>query len=430
MKIYKYSELSLEEKNTICKRENVLDENVIKIVQDIKKRVINEQDKAIIDLTREIDKVKLKNIKVSQEEIQIANSKVNKDLKRAINVAKNNIEKFHKFQLDNLTSQKIETSKGIFCYRKFLPIENVGLYIPSGSAPLFSTVLMLAVPAKIAGCKEIILCSPPNKNGEIAPEILYCANLCGIKDIYKVGGAQAIYAMAYSTQTIKKADKIFGPGNQFVLAAKMDVSSTCAIDMPAGPSEVLVIADKTSNPKFVASDILAQAEHGNTSQSVLVLSDEEILDEILKEVEKQTEKLARKEIIKQSLKNSFVVLANSIEESIDFSNIYAPEHLILNFKDYEKYIDSIKNAGSVFCGEFSSESFGDYASGTNHTLPTSGFAKSYSGLSIESFGKQITFQEVSEIGFNNLANTVEIMAKKEQLDAHFNSVFIRRNYEK
>ena len=289
---------------------------------------------------------------------------------------------------------------------------------------------MLAIPAKIAGCKEVFMCTPVNKTGSIAPEILYCADICGIKDIYKVGGAQAIYAMAYSTQTIKKADKIFGPGNRFVTHAKMDVSSICAIDMPAGPSEVLVVADKSSNPKFVASDILAQAEHGVTSQSVLVLSNEEILPEILNEVEKQTDKSDRKEIIKESLKNSFVVLTETTEESIDFSNIYAPEHLILNFKDYKQYIDLIKNAGSVFLGEYSSESFGDYASGTNHTLPTSGFAKSYSGLNIESFGKQITFQEVTKEGFDNLADTVEIMAKKELLTAHYNSVFVRRDYEK
>ena len=430
MKIYRYNELSLEEKNKICKRENESDENITKIIQDIKKRVIKEKDKAIIDLTYEFDKVKLDNIKVTSEEIQKAISEVDEDLKKAINIAKNNIEKFHKFQLDNLNSEKIETTKGIFCYRKFLPIENVGLYIPNGSAPLFSTVLMLAIPAKIAGCKEVFMCTPVNKTGSIAPEILYCADICGIKDIYKVGGAQAIYAMAYSTQTIKKADKIFGPGNRFVTHAKMDVSSICAIDMPAGPSEVLVVADKSSNPKFVASDILAQAEHGVTSQSVLVLSNEEILPEILNEVEKQTDKSDRKEIIKESLKNSFVVLTETTEESIDFSNIYAPEHLILNFKDYKQYIDLIKNAGSVFLGEYSSESFGDYASGTNHTLPTSGFAKSYSGLNIESFGKQITFQEVTKEGFDNLADTVEIMAKKELLTAHYNSVFVRRNYEK
>ena len=430
MKIYRYNELSLEEKNKICKRENESDENITKIIQDIKKRVIKEKDKAIIDLTYEFDKVKLDNIKVTSEEIQKAISEVDEDLKKAINIAKNNIEKFHKFQLDNLNSKKIETTKGIFCYRKFLPIENVGLYIPNGSAPLFSTVLMLAIPAKIAGCKEVFMCTPVNKTGSIAPEILYCADICGIKDIYKVGGAQAIYAMAYSTQTIKKADKIFGPGNRFVTHAKMDVSSICAIDMPAGPSEVLVVADKSSNPKFVASDILAQAEHGVTSQSVLVLSNEEILPEILNEVEKQTDKSDRKEIIKESLKNSFVVLTETTEESIDFSNIYAPEHLILNFKDYKQYIDLIKNAGSVFLGEYSSESFGDYASGTNHTLPTSGFAKSYSGLNIESFGKQITFQEVTKEGFDNLADTVEIMAKKELLTAHYNSVFVRRDYEK
>lgn len=430
MKIYKYDELNSEEMDEICKRKCSSDDKVKAIVQNIKKRIIEEQDKAIIDLTYEIDNVKLDNIKVTKEEIKKADSKVDEDLKRAIEKAKNNIEKFHKFQLDNLTGEKVETSKGIYCYRKFVPIDNVGLYVPNGSAPLFSTVLMLAIPAKIAGCKEITLCSPPNKNGEIAPEILYCADLCGINNIYKVGGAQAIYAMAYSTQTIKKVDKIFGPGNQFVTYAKMDVSSICAIDMPAGPSEVLVIADKTSNPKFVASDILAQAEHGTASQSVLVLSDEDKLTEILNEVEKQTQQLNRKEIIKESLKNSFVVLTKTIKDSIDFSNIYAPEHLILNFKDYEKYISLIKNAGSVFLGEYSSESFGDYASGTNHTLPTSGFAKSYSGLSIESFGKQITFQEVSKIGFDKLADTVEIMSKKEQLDAHFNSVFVRRNYEK
>lgn len=430
MKIYRYAELSLEEKNAICKREKVSDDKVIKIVQDIKKRITEDKDKAIIELTYEFDKVRLDNIKVSQEEIQKAYSRVDEDLKKAINIAKNNIEKFHKFQLNCLKSEKVETTNGIYCYRKFLPIENVGLYIPNGSAPLFSTVLMLAIPAKIAGCKEIIMCSPANKNGEIAPEILYCADICGVKNIYKVGGAQAIYAMAYSTQTIKKVDKIFGPGNQFVVNAKMDVSSICSIDMPAGPSEVLVVADKTSNPKFVASDILAQAEHGASSQSVLVLSDEEKLAEIIKEIEEQTQKLSRKEIVEQSLKNSFVVLTNSVEESMDFSNIYAPEHLILNFENYEKYIDLIKNAGSVFLGKYSSESFGDYASGTNHTLPTSGFAKSYSGLNIESFGKQITFQEVSKKGFDNLADTVEIMAKKEQLDAHYNSVSIRRNDEK
>ena len=346
------------------------------------------------------------------------------ELKQAIEQAKNNIEVFH-------TSQKeepkiIETTKGVQCWRKSVGIEKVGLYIPGGTAPLFSTILMLAVPAKVAGCKEIVLCTPPNKEGKVNPVILYTANLVGVTKIFKVGGAQAIGAMTFGTETIPQVYKIFGPGNQFVTKAKELVQEYgVAIDMPAGPSEVLVIADETSNPSFVAADLLSQAEHGTDSQVILVSNNKGIIGEIENELEKQVNELPRKDIAQKALKNSRTVYFDSIEEGIDFSNEYAPEHLIIASEKADDFIEKITNAGSVFLGNYSCESAGDYASGTNHTLPTYGYAKNYSGVSLDSFVKKITFQKLSKEGIQNIGNTIELMAEAEGLQAHKNAVTLR-----
>ena len=428
LKLYVYNELKNNEIEKICNRGSVLNKKTFDIVEEIENNVKKNGDKAIKELSLKFDKVNLKNIKVTDKEFE-ESEKISTDLKKAIKVAYKNINKFHKSQLKQLNIfNKIETTKGVYCWRKFTPIENVGLYIPGGTAPLFSTVLMLGIPAIIAKCKNIILCSPPNIKGKIANEILWTAKLLGINQIYKVGGAQAIFAMTYGTETIKKVDKIFGPGNSFVMTAKIKAQNYVAIDMPAGPSEVLIIADKESNPKFVASDMLSQAEHGIDSQVVLVSSNKNIINKTLTEINEQLKVLPRKDIAKKALENSFVVLTKNTEESIEFSNIYAPEHLILSINDYQKYLELIKNAGSVFCGKYSSESFGDYASGTNHTLPTSGYAKNYSGISIESFGKFISFQEISKNGFSNLSKYVEIMAENEKLIAHKNAVAIRRKF--
>ena len=361
---------------------------------------------------------------VSDKEIHEAKKGVNDDLQKAIQVAKNNIEKFHASQQE--TKRVIETTKGVKCWRESRAINKVGIYVPGGSAPLFSTVLMLGIPAKLAGCKEIVLCSPPDRMGRIHPAILFAAHLVGVTKVFAVGGIQAIGAMTFGTETIPKVDKIFGPGNQYVTAAKQKAQNFgVAIDMPAGPSEVLVIADDSSIPEFVAADLLSQAEHGADSQVILLSNQENTIEQTLQEIQKQLTALPRKSIAEAALKNSKAIVLKTIEDCIDFSNEYAPEHLILSIKNYTQYVEKITNAGSVFLGNYSCESAGDYASGTNHTLPTNGFARNYSGVSLDSFVKKITFQELSAEGIQNLGNTIEIMAEAEQLMAHKNAVSLR-----
>jgi histidinol dehydrogenase len=393
-------------------------------VQDILKNVRDNKDAALFNYTEKFDKVRLKNLKVTEAEIQDAVSKVSEDLKNAIEIARNNIEKFHSSQ--KIREEIIETTAGVKCWRKEIGIEKVGLYIPGGTAPLFSTILMLGIPAKIAGCGEIVLCTPPNTNGGINAAMIYTAHLVGIKKIYKLGGAQAIAAMAYGTESVPQVYKIFGPGNQFVTKAKELIQEDgVAIDMPAGPSEVLVIADKTGNPAFIASDLLSQAEHGDDSQVILVSNNPSIISETLSEIEKQVEQLPRKVIAKNALKSSKAILLNSIDDCLDFSNLYAPEHLIIASENSSNYSGNIINAGSVFLGNYSCESAGDYASGTNHTLPTNGYARNYSGVSLESFQKKITFQELSKEGLKNIGPSIELMAEAEDLMAHKNAVSIR-----
>lgn len=424
MKTYLFPDKSDWQK--LAKRPILQNENLLSIVQPIMEKVKLEGNIALKEITKSIDGVEIDDFLISEIEIQQAINEVGEELKNAIQTAKNNIEKFHLAQ--KTEKQIIETTKGVSCWRISRGIEKVGLYIPGGSAPLFSTILMLGVPAKIAECKEIILCSPPNKEGKLNPIILYTAHLVGISKIYKIGGSQAIAAMTYGTESIIKVDKIFGPGNQFVTKAKeLAQQQGVAIDMPAGPSEVLVIADETSNPIFVAADLLAQAEHGKDSQVILLSTSEHIINQTKIEVEKQLEKLPRKEITKLALENSKCIQLKTIEECFEFSNIYAPEHLILAIEDAENKEDLIINAGSVFVGNYSCESAGDYASGTNHTLPTNGFAKNYSGVSLDSFVKKITFQHLTKKGIHNLGNTIELMAENEGLQAHKNAVSVRLN---
>ncbi len=401
-------------------KQEALDDIVIDILKDVK----TNKDKALLIYAEKFDKVILDTIEVDNSEIEFANNQISQDLKDAINIAKQNIETFHASQKEE--KQIIETTKGVKCWRKSVGIEKVGLYIPGGSAPLFSTILMLGIPAKLAGCKEIILCTPPNKEGNINPAILYTANQVGITKIYKVGGAQAIASMAYGTETIPKVYKIFGPGNQFVTKAKELIQQQgVAIDMPAGPSEVLVIADKTSNPEFIAADLLSQAEHGPDSQVILLSDDEDIISETSKELDKQLNLLPRKGIAIEALKISRSILLNSIDECVEFSNLYAPEHLIFATDDASDYIEKITNAGSVFLGKYSCESAGDYASGTNHTLPTNGYAKNFSGVSLDSFVKKITFQNLNKDGIKTIGPAIELMAEAEELFAHKNAVTLR-----
>jgi len=381
-------------------------------------------DKAVQKYSKLFDKSTSNMLQVDQQTLDNAASKLSKELQDAIKLAKLNIEKFHASQVEK--SAIIETMPGVKCWRESRAIERVGIYIPGGSAPLFSTVLMLGIPAKIAGCSEIVLCTPPNKNGEINPAILFTANLIGITKVYAVGGIQAVGAMTFGTETIPKVDKIFGPGNQFVTAAKQFAQNFgVAIDMPAGPSEVLVIADENAIPEFVAADLLSQAEHGADSQVILLATSAQILKETLDEIKKQLKLLPRKDIAKAALKNSRAILLKNMESCIEFSNVYAPEHLILAMKDYESCISKITTAGSVFLGNYSCESAGDYASGTNHTLPTNGYARNYSGVSLDSFVKKITFQELSETGIQNIGPAIEFMAEAEELFAHKNAVTLR-----
>lgn len=422
MRVYKNPNKS--DWNTLVKRPILEQQDLDDIVIDILKDVKNNKDQALFKYAEKFDKTKLDTIQIDANEIETAKNQLPQDLKNAINLAKQNIETFHKSQKEK--EQIIETTKGVKCWRRSVGIEKVGLYIPGGSAPLFSTILMLGIPAQLAGCKEIILCSPPNKEGHINPAILYTANLVGISKIYKVGGAQAIAAMAYGTESIPQVYKIFGPGNQFVTKAKELIQQQgVAIDMPAGPSEVLVIADKTSNPEFVAADLLSQAEHGADSQVILVSDDENIINQTIAELDKQLSQLPRKAIASKALKVSRAIQLNSINECIEFSNLYAPEHLIIATDNASDYIEHITNAGSVFLGKYSCESAGDYASGTNHTLPTNGYARNYSGVSLDSFVKKITFQNLNKEGIKNIGPTIELMAKAEGLDAHKNAVTLR-----
>ena len=381
-------------------------------------------DKAVIEYEEKFDKVKLSSLEVTEEEFAEAELLTDSKLKEAIENALENIRTFHASQ--KFEGKKITTTTGVTCWQKAEAIEKVGLYIPGGTAPLFSTVLMLAAPAKIAGCKEIVLCSPPNKEGKINPAILYAAKAAGVSRIFKAGGVQAIGAMAYGTESIPKVYKIFGPGNQYVMTAKQEVSlHDVAIDMPAGPSEVAVLADETANPAYVASDLLSQAEHGVDSQAILITTSEDIIDKVKNEVEKQLAVLPRKEITEKSLSHSKLILVNSIDEAIEMSNEYAPEHLIIETKDYMQVAERIVNAGSVFLGPYTPESAGDYASGTNHTLPTNGYAKAYSGVNLDSFMRKITFQEITREGIMNIGPTIETMAANEFLDAHKNAVSVR-----
>ena len=393
-------------------------------VQTILNEIRNDGDIALRKYTLQFDGFQLENILVSENEILEAEKQIDNSLKKAITLASKNIEIFHSAQKQKIN--KIETTPGVTCWQKPVGIEKVGLYIPGGSAPLFSTVLMLAIPAQIAGCKEIVLCSPPDKNGKIHPAILYAAKISGVTKIYKLGGVQAIGAMAFGTETVPKTYKIFGPGNQFVMAAKQLVSmNTVAIDMPAGPSEVLVVADETSNPAFVASDLLSQAEHGADSQVVLVANSSEKVAKIKTEIEIQVKKLPRKETALKALSNSILIVLENEKECIDLINEYAPEHLILSVHNYSDISEKITNAGSVFLGEFTPESAGDYASGTNHTLPTNGWARSYSGVNLDSFQKKITFQEITKEGIKNIGPAIEKMAATEELQAHKNAVTLR-----
>ena len=401
-------------------------ETLFENVGTILKEVRTNGDKAVIEYEERFDKVKLESLAVSEAEIKEAEKEVPIELKVAILLAQRNIYTFHKKQ--KFEGKKVETMEGVTCWQKAVGIGKVGLYIPGGTAPLFSTVLMLAVPAKIAGCKEIVLCTPPNKEGKINPAILYAAQVAGVSKIFKAGGVQAIGAMAYGTESVPKVYKIFGPGNQYVMAAKQQgAMHDVAIDMPAGPSEVEVIADETANPAFVAADLLSQAEHGVDSQVVLITTSEKLLDEVEYEVQHQLSRLPRWQIAEKSLANSKLILVKDMDEVIELTNEYAPEHLIIETKNYMELAERVVNAGSVFLGSYTPESAGDYASGTNHTLPTNGYAKAYSGVSLDSFIRKITFQEISREGIQNIGPAIEVMAAHEQLDAHKNAVTVRLN---
>ena len=399
-------------------------EDIELTVMKIFKEVEADGDKVLRKYTRQFDGVELSNLVVGPEEFMEAEALVPDQLKEAIEIAKSNIEKFHSAQITSKI--ELETTPGVLCWQEKRPIQKVGLYIPGGTAPLFSTILMLAVPAKIAGCSELILCSPPDKNGKINPAILYTANLCGITKFFKVGGIQAIAGMTFGTESISKVYKIFGPGNQFVTVAKQIATKFgVAIDMPAGPSELLVVADDSANPEFVASDLLSQAEHGTDSQVILVSTSEQLLGKVEEELQKQMVSLPRVDIAKKAIENSRLIFVENDKIAIDLINEYGPEHFIVCCADEEYYIKNVVNAGSVFLGNYTPESAGDYASGTNHTLPTNGYAKQYSGVNLDSFNKSITFQRISETGMQNIGNTIEVMAEAEGLQAHKNAVSMR-----
>ena len=422
MKLIKYPDRS--QWNEILKRPVLETENLFDTVRNIINRVRVGGDRVVMEYEAVFDKAELTSLAVTSAEIEEAEKEVPIELKAAIYLAKRNIETFHSTQ--RFEGKKVDTMEGVTCWQKAVAIEKVGLYIPGGTAPLFSTVLMLAIPAKIAGCKEIVLCTPPDKNGKVHPAILFAARLAGVSKIFKVGGVQAIAAMAYGTESIPKVYKIFGPGNQYVTAAKQLVSlRDVAIDMPAGPSEVEVLADESANPVFVAADLLSQAEHGVDSQAMLVTTSEKLQTEVVYEVERQLGYLTRRDIAEKSLANSKLILVKDMEEALELTNAYAPEHLIIETKDYMEVAGQIVNAGSVFLGAFSPESAGDYASGTNHTLPTNGYAKAYSGVSLDSFIRKITFQEILPSGMSAIGPAIEVMAANEQLDAHKNAVTVR-----
>lgn len=393
-------------------------------VNEVLQQVHTQGDRAVLEYEEKFDKVKLDSLAVTPEEMEEAVRLIDADLKAAIELAHTNIEKFHTAQ--RFEGKPVETRPGVTCWQKAVAIEKVGLYIPGGTAPLFSTVLMLATPARIAGCGEIVLCTPPARDGSINPAILYAAKVAGVSRIYKIGGVQAIGAMAYGTESVPKVYKIFGPGNQYVTAAKQQVSlRDVAIDMPAGPSEVEVLADSSANPAFVAADLLSQAEHGVDSQAILITDDKELIARVEAEVEAQLALLPRKEIAARSLENSKLILVKDMDEAMALTNEYAPEHLIIETRDYMALAARVVNAGSVFLGSLSPESAGDYASGTNHTLPTNGYAKAYSGVSLDSFIRKITFQEITPEGLAHIGPAIEVMAANEQLDAHKNAVTVR-----
>ncbi len=408
----------------LCKRPSVEREFLSSTVRNILNQVKIAGDDALKDFTLRYDHVRLESLKTTSEEIGAAQKLVSRELKQAIRIAQNNIKTFHAAQRKK--DWTVDTMPGVKCWQKSVPIEKIGIYIPGGSAPLFSTLLMLGVPAKLAGCKNIILCTPPRSDGSVNPAILYTANEIGITEIFKVGGAQAIAAMAFGTTTIPSVYKIFGPGNQYVTAAKQLVAlEGVAIDLPAGPSEVLVVGDENSDPRFIAADLLSQAEHGRDSQVVLLTNSSTLLELVHQQLEMQITNLPRKEIAREALKNSLSIQFTRQDDVVDFINEYAPEHLIVNIDNHEKLSDRIVNAGSVFLGAYSPESAGDYASGTNHTLPTNGFAKAYSGVSLESFQKTISYQQLTREGLKNIGEAVETMAEAEQLEAHKNAITIR-----
>lgn len=422
MKLIKYPDRS--QWDEILKRPVLNTESLFDTVRDIINRVRVGGDRTVMEYEAMFDKAELTSLAVTLEEIEEAEKEVPIELKAAIYLAKRNIEAFHAAQ--RFEGKKVDTMEGVTCWQKAVAIEKVGLYIPGGTAPLFSTVLMLAIPAKIAGCKEIVLCTPPDKNGKVHPAILFAAHLAGVSKIFKVGGVQAIASMAYGTESIPKVYKIFGPGNQYVTAAKQLVSlRDVAIDMPAGPSEVEVLADESANPVFVAADLLSQAEHGVDSQAVLITTSEKLQTEVVYEVERQLGYLNRRDIAEKSLANSKLILVKDMDEALELTNAYAPEHLIIETKNYMEVSGRIINAGSVFLGAFSPESAGDYASGTNHTLPTNGYAKAYSGVSLDSFIRKITFQEILPNGMSAIGPAIEVMAANEHLDAHKNAVTVR-----
>lgn len=419
----KYINPDRSEWGALVKRVSVNDDVIAGRVEAILARVMRDGDKAIRELAREIDGVELDAIEVSADEFAEAASLVSQEVKDAISKAAANIAKFHAAQC--FKPIEVETAPGVRCVQRSVAIQTVGLYVPGGTAPLFSTVLMLAIPAKVAGCRNIILCTPTNKEGKVAPAVLYAARVCGVHHVYKVGGAQAVGAMAYGTETIPAVDKIFGPGNRYVTKAKESVTDRVSIDMPAGPSEVMVMADETADPRFVASDLLSQAEHGADSQALLVCGSEQMADAVCAEVERQLDKLPRKELTMKALVESRIVILPTVEQQIEFANLYASEHLIISMKEPWKVAEQITAAGSVFIGNFSPESAGDYASGTNHTLPTSGWARSCSGVNIDSFTRKITYQELTAEGMALLGPTIVAMADAEGLDAHANAARLR-----
>lgn len=422
MKIVKYPERS--DWQRLLERPYIDVSKLNGTVADILDDVRKNGDDAVRRYEAKFDGVSLASLAVTEEELDSAVNEVSGELKSAIELAHSNIEKFHMSQ--RMTVHKVETAPGVCCWQKGVAIQKIGLYIPGGTAPLFSTVLMLATPAKIAGCEDIILCTPPNKEGKVNPAILVAAKVAGVNRIYKIGGVQAIGAMAYGTETVPKVYKIFGPGNRFVMTAKQQVSlSDVAIDMPAGPSEVCVIADDSSNAEFVAADLLSQAEHGTDSQVLLISTSESMAEKVIKEIDRQMALLPRRDIAAQALENSICIVAHDSSEAMDISNAYAPEHLVIATEDYEELADKVVNAGSVFLGKYACESAGDYASGTNHTLPTHGYAMAYNGVNLDSYIRKITFQHITPEGVRSIGRAVEVMAENEMLDAHKNAMTVR-----